>query len=394
MTSERPPFARRLRRGRLLIWPLLMVAASCPGRTPRSTEFADTISGLSEAAGYFDTDNLISNERSYLHAISDLRATGAHGGAYLGVGPGQNFSYMAEIEPELAIIIDIRRDNVLEHLIYKALFEACEQRAEFLARLTGRPVPRVSGGASASIDSIVAALDRETASRESAAEARDLIGRAVPGFGLALEPGDLETIARFHDEFIRFGLDLRFRSHGRAPQFYYPTLRELVLEVDREGRRASYLATEERYQRVRRLELEDRVIPVVGDLAGDTAMHAIAAHLRRRDLLVTAFYTSNVEFYLYGSRTFPRFIENLRALPLAGNAVLIKSFFRGFQGSHPRQVPGYYSTQLVQDAHALLAGWDAGTYRSYWDIVTRGLVTPEPPAPLESPAPPPASATR
>ena len=387
-------FAPRLPRARLLALPVLVLAASCPGATPRPTEFAETISALSETGGYFDTDNLISNERSYLHALSDLRAAGTRGGVYLGVGPGQNFSYIAEIEPELAFIVDIRRDNVLQHLIYKALFEASEDRVGFLARLTGRPIPRVTGGESATIDSIVAALDREPATSASAQEARSAIARAIPGFGLALEPGDLETIARFHDEFIRFGLDLRFRSHGRAPQFYYPTLRELVLEVDREGRRASYLSTEERYRRVRRLQLEDRVLPVVADLAGDTGLKAIGALLEERGLRVSAFYTSNVEFYLYGDRTFPRFIENLRALPLAEDAVLIKAFFRGFQGSHPRQVTGYYSTQLVQEARVLLEGWDSGEYRSYWDIVTRGLVMPAASDPGAARDPAPASANR
>jgi len=379
---------------RALVLPLFVLAASCPGSTPRPTEFAETISTLSEPGGYFDTDNLISNERSYLHAVSDLRAAGVRGGVYLGVGPGQNFSYIAEIDAELAFIVDIRRDNVLQHLIYKALFEVSENRTAFLARLTGRPVPAVAGGASAPIDSIVAALDRSPPTNASAEAARTAISRAIRGFGLALEPGDLETIARFHDEFIRYGLDLRFRSHGRAPQTYYPTLRDLVLEVDREGGRASYLATEERYLRVRRLQLDDRVLPVVADLAGDTALPAIGEWLEERGLRVTAFYTSNVEFYLYGDRKFPRFVENLEALPLAEDAVLIKSFFRGFQGSHPMQVPGYYSTQLVQDAHALLEGWRSGSWRSYWDIVTRGLVTPETTVPDEARDPAPVSASR
>ena len=48
---------------------------------------------LSEASGFFDTDNLISNERTYLHVIGALRRL--EGGAYLGVGPDQNFSYIA-----------------------------------------------------------------------------------------------------------------------------------------------------------------------------------------------------------------------------------------------------------------------------------------------------------
>jgi len=367
-------------RSRLLILPLAVLAASCPAPERRSTGFAETDAALSGPGGYFDTDNLISNERSYLHAISDLRAAGIHGGAYLGVGPGQNFSYIAEIDPELAIIVDIRRDNVLQHLIYKALFEAAPGRLEFLALLTGRPVPDDAvAWRTAPLDSILAVLDRAPATPRSAEAARRLVRDAVGSYGFTLQPGDLETIDRFHGEFIRGGLDLRFRSHGRSPQFYYPTLRELLREVDREGAQASYVSSPERYERVRAMELEDRVIPVVADLGGESALGAVASYLRERGLVVTAFYTSNVEFYLFGGRTFDRWIDNLRGLPRAEDAVVIKSFFPGgFRGAHPAQLPGYYSTQVVQDAADLIDGWDSGRYRDYWSIVTRGLVGLQP----------------
>ena len=78
-----------------------------------TAEFAGLVERISEPGGYFDTDNLISNERSYLHVVPDLREAGVAGGAYLGVGPEQNFSYIAAIDPEIAFIVDIRRDNAL-----------------------------------------------------------------------------------------------------------------------------------------------------------------------------------------------------------------------------------------------------------------------------------------
>ena len=362
---------------RLAVWPLLPLAASCPSSPPGETTLGDTIARLSEPGGYFDTDNLISNERSYLHAVSDLRAAGVRGGAYLGVGPGQNFSYLAEIEPRVAFILDIRRDNVLQHLMYRVLFRASRNRLEFLTLLTGRPLPPdPDRWTEAPLDSILGWVETHPPDSASALRARRIVSGAFGGIGWAGEPGDLATIARFHGEFIRDGLSLRFRSHGRAPQFYYPTLGELLTEVDREGERVSYVATEERFRRVRRMQLEDRLIPIVGDLAGPTALRAVGEELRRRGLEVSAFYTSNVEFYLFGAGTFSAFIENLRELPLAPDAVLIKSFFRGFRGAHPLQVPGYFSTQLVQNAGELIAGWDEGRVRTYGDVVTAGLVVP------------------
>ena len=55
---------------------------------------------LSEEGGYFDTDNLISNERSYLHVLAPLRRL--EGGAYVGVEPDQSFSYLAATRAPLS----------------------------------------------------------------------------------------------------------------------------------------------------------------------------------------------------------------------------------------------------------------------------------------------------
>src|SRR5438105_14177701 len=76
-----------------------------------SSPFAQQIAALSEPAGYFDTDNLISNESSYLQVVPELRRAGISGGAYIGVGPDQNFTYIAEVRPAVAFIVDLRRDD-------------------------------------------------------------------------------------------------------------------------------------------------------------------------------------------------------------------------------------------------------------------------------------------
>src|SRR5262249_12780812 len=58
-----------------------------------------------------------------------------------GVGPEQNFTYIAALEPKIAFIIDIRRQNLLEHLIYKAIFELSHDRADFVSFLFSRKRP-------------------------------------------------------------------------------------------------------------------------------------------------------------------------------------------------------------------------------------------------------------
>src|SRR5712691_5756223 len=113
---------------RISIVPLLLVLllTGTAGRVANAARdhktFAALSARLSEPGGYFDSDNLISNETSYLHVIGKLRELGVAGGVYLGVGPDQSFSYIAKIRPKMAIIIDIRKDNLLQHLLFKALF--------------------------------------------------------------------------------------------------------------------------------------------------------------------------------------------------------------------------------------------------------------------------------
>ena len=74
-----------------------------------AAEFSRLIQTLSEKDGYFRSDNFTSNETSYLHVVGKLREMGISGGAYVGVGPEQNFTYIAKIRPHIAFIVDIRR---------------------------------------------------------------------------------------------------------------------------------------------------------------------------------------------------------------------------------------------------------------------------------------------
>src|SRR5262249_14056089 len=70
-------------------------------------QFAQIVEKFSEPKGYFDSDNLISNEASYLHVMGKMRQMKVSGGAYIGVGPDQNFSYIAQIRPAVVFITDI-----------------------------------------------------------------------------------------------------------------------------------------------------------------------------------------------------------------------------------------------------------------------------------------------
>jgi hypothetical protein len=357
-----------MRKGLAAAVALLCLLAGRRADAPPSP-FAALVAQLSEPPGSFDTDNLISNERSYLQVMPALESPGLRGGVYLGVGPDQNFSYIARIRPALAIIVDIRRDNLLLHLLFKALFERAPTRAEYLCRLFGRAPPTSGRGwRTAPIDRLVAYVDR--AGRLPAAESarqREMLDEVMARFGVPLSDEDRDTIHRFHQAFIDGGLDMRFESLGRRPRSYYPTYRDLLLETDPAGRHANFLAAEDDYQFVRTLEAEDLVVPVVGNLGGETALAAIGRLVARRHQVVSAFYTSNVEFYLFGAGRFQQFVRNLQQLPHGPHSLIIRSVFGGY--AYRLAPAGSYSASLTQPIDKVVGGFADGTIRSYGDLV-------------------------
>jgi hypothetical protein len=348
-------------------------AAQVPARLGPS-EFGALVQRLSEPPGYFNTDNLISNEDSYLHAVTGLVRNGVRGGAYLGVGPDQNFSYIAAIRPDIAFIIDIRRDNLLEQLLFKALFHSADSRMAFLCLLFGRPLPAdTAGWTGADVSWLVRSAGSVPPDPAAAARAARVVRAAVTTFGIRLSPEDLATITRFHQTFMREGPDLRMTTFGRPERLDYPTYGELLLQTDLEGHHANYLAREADFQFVKSLEERNLIVPVVGDLAGPKAVRAIGRYLAQRRDRVAGFYTSNVEFYLFQEGSFGRFAANVAALPHDEKSVIIRSYFP-YGRPHPQARPGYLSVQLLQGFDALLEAQRTGALRSYGDLVTRGLL--------------------
>ena len=333
-------------------------------RTAAQSSFAAQVAALSEPAGYFDTDNLISNERSYLDVVPDLKKRGVKGGAYVGVGPDQNFSYIAAIRPDVAFIVDVRRDNLLLHVLFKSLFTLARTRVEYLAMLLGRPVPAdAEHWRDASLDKIVSQVETTVLDARAATVLRTRVDEAITKTGVPLTREDFATIDRFHRRFIEAGVGLRFQSTGRPPQSHYPTYRDLLLATDALGEHSNYLASEESFQFVKSMQQRDLVIPVVGDLSGPRALAAIGSLLRQRGQRLSAFYASNVEFYLFGDGRFDRFVGNLGGMPRAEHGVVIRSVF----GRYARYGGG--SSSHLQPVNELVTGFAKGRFRDYGDLI-------------------------
>jgi hypothetical protein len=353
--------------------------ALSPAERPEST-FGKTYLRLSEPGGYFASENVVSNEMSYLHVLDAMRRIGVTGGAYIGVGPDQNFSYLAAIRPEVAFMFDIRRDDMLEHLLFKAVFAMSRNRVEYLCTLLAKPLPRdVDSWTNRSLADIIAYVDRTPASVDFAKASEQEIERRVAGFGIPLDANDLYTVSIYRAAFVRNGLDVQYSSIDNGRMGNMPVWRDLLTEVDRSGHQLNYLAADTLYQFIKRMEATNRIIPVTGNVAGPRALRAIGDEIRARGLVVSAFYMSNVEQYIMRDGSFPLFAENAKTLPRNGRSVFIRSIFgsgRGGLGFHPLTVAGYNSTQLLQYLDTFVVEFDAGRILTYNELLNHGYITP------------------
>lgn len=355
-------------------------------------EFQALIQELSESPGFFPTDNLITNETSLLHVVPFLDAIRSPGLAYVGVGPDQNFSYIASLRPEIAFIIDIRRGNLLLHLYFKALFEESEDRWQFLSRLLGKPlpddfIPVQSADAAALVEFFhrIPALPEYFENRFEGTWRR--MATRFPDL-LSADAYDRLSVYRIGKEYFMEGLHIRYRMPRRQTMAAFPTLEALMTEHDGSGRPVHFLNSEEDFQFLRTLQKRNRIIPVIGDFAGPDAVRAVGGYLDRAGCPVGAFYFSNVEFYLFRHGTFQQFMKNLDSVPFSQDAVVLRSFFNFWYGygRHPEAREGYYVTSLAQNARGFLRHHAAVPYLDYWDLVTRDYLRSEASAEEVAPA--------
>jgi hypothetical protein len=373
--NSRVAFWRRLLVAPLLLAFLLSANASRVANAARDHKsFAALSARLSEPGGYFDSDNLISNETSYLHVIGKIRELGVSGGVYIGVGPDQSFSYIAKIRPKMAIIIDIRKDNLLQHLLFKAMFGRSRDRVEYLCLMFGKPFPRSKGWENRGVKELSEYIDNTASDPKLFEKTSKDIRQDIQKFGIPLTQSDLETIGKVQRAFFSAGLDIRYSSYHRPPRSIYPPYRELLLETDLGGQQQNYLNSEDDFQFLKRLEDQDMIVPVVGDLSGPQAMKAIGQYVAEIKEHVSAFYVSNVEFYLQRQGSFDKFAENLKSLPIDNRSVIIRSYFNYYAPAHPQAEPNHFSTQLMERIDDLIKQCASGECESYNDIVTKNSI--------------------
>jgi hypothetical protein len=322
----------------------LGIAAGRPAAGPRADlpaqlaepEFWSLTETLSEPGGSFHSDNFVSNESGFQRVLPALTERVRRGSVYLGVGPEQNFTYIAALQPRAAFIIDIRRGNLQEHLLYKALFQMSADRVEFVARLFSRPRPLGLGTASTP-DQIFAAFARAATGPDEF----DRNQKAVQAWftrhaALRLHSDDWPAIRQIYAKFfaagpsINYVLNLAGGTSGRGVGS--PTYAQLMTADDGRGRQRSFLATEEAFRIVKGLQERNMIVPVVGNFAGPKAIRAVAQYLERHGAVVGAFYVSNVEQYLELDNLWQNFCRSVATLPLDAGSTFIRSVRGGRTG--------------------------------------------------------------
>jgi hypothetical protein len=302
----------------------------------------------SETDGVFRSDNLLSNETTFQYVIPGLLKSAKQGRVYMGVGPEQNFTYIAALKPSMAMIVDIRHGNLDVHLMYKALFELSADRAEFVSRLFSLKRPDGLTAKSSAREIFNAYLSADGSKQLYDENLKAIVDQLRIKHGFPLTAGDLDGIAWALGNFYQFGPSINYNSSlnsnvppaivgatggggfgggrgggGRGGgQVNYASL---MMADNGSGQYMSYLASEENFAFLKDLETRNMLVPVVGDFGGDKAIRAVGKYLKSVDATVSAFYLSNVEQYLVQDGKWDRFCGNAASLPLDDTSMFIRT---------------------------------------------------------------------
>jgi hypothetical protein len=352
-----------------------------PKGSPESlsaADFSKISDEISEPGGYFRSDNFTSNETPYLHIVDKLKQIAQPGGAYIGVGPEQNFTYISKVRPRIAFIIDIRRQAIIQHLMYKAIFQHSPTRAQFLSLLLSRPIAKDKKfTADTPLPELVAYFAEAQPDEKAYTANLALIRKTLKDdVKYPLTDQDQAGLEYIYKNFYDRGLDISYQMAGMGGfrSNMFPGLREILMETDLNGKLGNFLAAKDDYDFVRDMHRRNMIIPVVGDFAGPKALAGIGDYLKKNNYTVTAYYLSNVEQYLFQDNIFGAFANNVRKLPITDKSLMIRSI--SGRATHPARQPDHRSVTLMEQIAVFLKDVDAGAYQSYNDLANIHYIAP------------------
>ncbi|MES2178238.1 MAG: hypothetical protein V4550_10265 [Gemmatimonadota bacterium] len=373
-----------------------------PDRLADST-FWRMMNDFSEPWGTFRSENFVSNETSYQWIIPELQKVVKPGAVYLGVAPDQNFTYIVNLRPKIAFIVDIRHQNAMQHMLYKALLETSATRAEFLAKLFSRkPLEGVDTNSTA-IQLFTALANTRVADsalyRQNLAAVKD---RLMKVHRFALSDSEQVSLSCVYGAFYSQGpgLTYNYASECRNPGPYgggfgggrpggggggggfgggMPSYVGMMVESNGLGVDQGYLATEANFRTLKDYEERNLIVPLTGNFAGPKALQTVGKYARDHGATIGAFYVSNVEQYLWqqGDEA-PRFYKNVATLPLDAGSTFIRSYSGGggggfYAGNGPLQLKQQSgrSMQLIGSIKDLLTAFEKDELHSWIDVIAR-----------------------
>ncbi len=138
------------------------------------------------------------------------------GGVFIGVGPEQNFTYVSALRSKLAFVVDIRRQNMLELLMYKATFEQSPERADFVGRLFSRPRP-TGLDAKASVVMLFDAYANVQPDVDLLKKNQEAVRASIATHGYQLTAEDLNRIDYIYEVFSRGGPRMNYAFASTVP---------------------------------------------------------------------------------------------------------------------------------------------------------------------------------
>ena len=383
-------------------------AQRIPDRLDDAT-FWRMMTEMSEPWGVFRSENLVSNETSYQWIIPELQRTVKPGNVYIGVAPDQNFTYMVALTPSIAFIVDIRHQNAMQHLMYKALMETSKTRAEFLAKLFARPALQSVDTASTVVALFNALANTKPDSGLYRDNLRAIVDQLTKTHGFALSDSERVSLDCVYGAFFSQGptLTYNYGSECRNTGGFYggmpgggggggaakgggaggggfrgggfgvmPSYRSMMTELDGEQVDHGYLATEDNYRVVKTMEERNLIVPLTGNFAGDKTLRAVGQYARDRDAKIGAFYVSNVEQYLFmQDDQAALFYSNVATLPLDASSTFIRSYSMGGRGGSGGQVTlnlkqqSGRSVQLTSPIQEMLKAFEGGQIGKYVQVI-------------------------
>ncbi len=282
---------------------------------------------LSEPNGSFRSDNLVSNEMWLQWVIPDLLDRSRTASVYVGVGPEQNFTYIAALKPKMVFITDVRRGNLHMHLMYKALFEMTSNRADFLALQFNKKRPAGLSEKSTGAELANAFWNIPTSTEaEYKANLKRVQDHLTKTRKIPLDADDLSGIEYVYWSFYWYGPAISYNSSsGAAGRGNMATYGDLMLATDAQNVNRGFLATEDNFRVIKALHEKNLIVPVVGNFAGPKALRAVGTYVREHGATVAAMYLSNVEQYLRQDGIWNAFCANVASMPLDERSMFIRS---------------------------------------------------------------------